>query len=160
LVIVWFFWFSSVFFFDSFSVWARNKNMLESRTFLNDSSQHPVCPRCTRQHSGGPTTCKSLERTCRLCGLVGHFVEVHQVTDLKFRKEIVAALGFDIYSTNPVAGCEPDPSAASSQQQVDPNFAVASQQSFPIVAQPLSNNVDQVDGASWPSSGLNDWYNN
>ena len=116
-------------FFDFFLVWARNKSMLDSRSFLNDSSQHPVCPRCTRQHSGPPGTCKSVDRACKLCGIVGHFVEVHQVTDPKFRKEIVVELGFDIYSTNLVAGCEPDPS----QVQVDPSFPIVTQHIFPVV---------------------------
>ena len=95
----------------SFSVLSRTKNYLEGRYFSND---FPPCPRCTRQHSNKPSTCRSIDRMCRQCGLVGHFVEVHAVTDPKFRREIVAEIGFDIYS---IQGCPPDPNvpnAASS----------------------------------------------
>ena len=62
------------------------------------------CPRCTRNHP--PSACRSLDRMCRQCGLVGHFVEIHSVTDPKFRRDIVAELGFDVFSAQ---GCEMEP---------------------------------------------------
>ena len=132
-----------------FSVWARSRKMLESRTFLSNSSgfsESSVCPRCTRNHPGGPNTCKSIDKICRLCGIVGHFVEVHQVTDYKLRQEIVATLGFDLYAPVPVPvmGCEPEPPILQPSTIIQQNFV------NPLLSQP---------GNDWPAGGMaDDWY--
>lgn len=68
------------------------KTLMNQRLFTA-----PVCPRCTRVHAGGPDKCKSKDKTCRQCGKVGHFVEVHDVTDPEFRRRIVDTIGIDIF---------------------------------------------------------------
>ena len=55
------------------------------------------CPRCTRHHPGTPDTCKSLDKMCRRCGNVGHFTEVHDVTDPHYRQLIVNTLGINLW---------------------------------------------------------------
>ena len=55
------------------------------------------CPRCTRHHPGTPETCKSLDKICRRCGNVGHFTEVHDVTDPHYRQLIVNTLGINLW---------------------------------------------------------------
>ncbi len=80
---------------------------------------------------------------CRLCGLVGHFSEVHQVTDYKLRQEIVATLGFDLYAPVPVPvmGCEPE---SSISQPTTMSFV------NPLLPQP---------GIDWPAGGtVGDWH--
>ena len=47
-----------------------------------------VCLRCLRNHPGGEEKCKSLERACKNCGFVGHFKEVHDVTDSVMRTRV------------------------------------------------------------------------
>jgi len=54
------------------------------------------CARCTRiGHSSDD--CKSKDKCCRICNHVGHFVEVHDVTDQRFRQVIVKTLGIDLW---------------------------------------------------------------
>ena len=57
----------------------------------------PPCTRCTVTHAGGAEKCKSIDRACKLCNMVGHMAKVHRVTDVEFRKLIVQTLGMDIY---------------------------------------------------------------
>ena len=72
---------------------------------------------------------------CRQCGVVGHYVEVHDVTDYKLQREIVATLGLDIYSN--VAGCKPEPVF------------------IPSVIVPA---LPQPSPVEWPAPGMDDWY--
>ena len=112
------------------------KNELKLKYFLvHPLSEADVCPRCTRTHPGGPNTCKSIDKMCRQCGVVGHYVEVHAVTDFNLRQQIIATLGFDIYSN--VAGCEPEPVFI-------PSVIV------PALPQPVA--------VEWPAPGMDDWY--
>jgi len=88
------------------------------------------CPRCTRSHPYGQKKCKSLDRACNQCGIIGHFKDAHmvkkclktinrkiilfvllQVTDPVKRREIIELLGCDIYDTRLplVYGCAPNP---------------------------------------------------
>lgn len=62
--------------------------------------------RCTRSHPGGADKCKSVDKICKRCGIVGHFVEVHDVMDVEFRKLITMTLGFDIYNVGYLAAIE------------------------------------------------------
>ena len=39
----------------------------------------PPCTRCTVTHPGGAEKCKSIDRMCKHCGLVGHLSKVHWV---------------------------------------------------------------------------------
>ena len=55
------------------------------------------CPRCTRHHPGMPDNCKSLDKMCRRCNNVGHFTEVHDVTDPHYRQLIVNTLGINLW---------------------------------------------------------------
>merc|ERR1719369_3904 len=55
------------------------------------------CPRCTRHHPGGQDKCKSLDKLCRKCGNVGHFTEVHDITDPMYRQLIVNTLGINLW---------------------------------------------------------------
>ena len=41
---------------------------------------------------------KYLFQLCRKCGLIGHFVDVHDIIDGEFRQIIVQTLGVDIYA--------------------------------------------------------------
>ena len=43
---------------------------------------------------------------CRRCGLAGHYVDVHDITDPEFRKLIVQTIGVDIYGDTDMAGIE------------------------------------------------------
>eukprot|EP00092_Neocalanus_flemingeri_P012051 GFUD01012992.1.p1 GENE.GFUD01012992.1~~GFUD01012992.1.p1 ORF type:complete len:194 (+),score=53.86 GFUD01012992.1:70-651(+) len=56
------------------------------------------CPRCTRHHPGTPSECRSCDKVCRRCGVVGHFQEVHDVVDERFRKIIVRAVGLQLWN--------------------------------------------------------------
>lgn len=55
------------------------------------------CPRCTRHHPGGQDKCKSIDKLCRKCGNVGHFTEVHDITDPMYRQLIVNTLGINLW---------------------------------------------------------------
>ena len=44
------------------------------------------------------TLIKYLFQQCRKCGLIGHFVDVHDIIDGEFRQIIVETLGVDIYA--------------------------------------------------------------
>jgi len=55
------------------------------------------CPRCTRSHPGGHDKCKSIDKLCRKCNNVGHFTEVHDITDPGFRQLIVNTLGLNLW---------------------------------------------------------------
>ena len=56
------------------------------------------CPRCTRHHPGSPDDCRSLDRACRRCGVVGHFQEVHDVTDEVFREIIAQTIKLKLWT--------------------------------------------------------------
>merc|ERR1712020_5074 len=61
------------------AMWATNKKSLETTAYLNSkapSLAQQKCPRCTRFHTGGAELCKSKDKICRVCGKLGHFVEV------------------------------------------------------------------------------------
>jgi len=63
------------------------------------------CPRCTR--TGHPQDkCKSRDKVCRKCNLVGHFVEVHEITDERFRQVITSELGYDLWESRGYGGYE------------------------------------------------------
>lgn len=87
------------------TVWCKNKSKLNNfhikveavRLLEPDEPVHP-CPRCTRLHQGGPDSCRSKNMLCRKCGLIGHFVDVHDIIDGEFRQIIVQTLGVDIYA--------------------------------------------------------------
>jgi len=87
------------------TVWCKNKKKLNSfhtdveavRILEPDEPALP-CPRCTRLHQGGPDNCRSKNMQCRKCGLIGHFVDVHDIIDAEFRQVIVQTLGVDIYA--------------------------------------------------------------
>ena len=55
------------------------------------------CPRCTRHHPGPPDECRSCDKACRRCGVVGHFQEVHDVTNKTFREIIVQSIHQDLW---------------------------------------------------------------
>jgi len=56
------------------------------------------CPRCTRRHPQVPQDkCKSVDKLCRKCNNVGHFTEIHDVTDPGFRQLIVTTLGLNLW---------------------------------------------------------------
>lgn len=55
------------------------------------------CPRCTRHHPGGQDKCKSIDKLCRKCNNVGHFTEVHDITDPMYRQLIVNTLGINLW---------------------------------------------------------------
>merc|ERR1719402_600496 len=55
------------------------------------------CPRCTRHHPGGQDKCKSIDKLCRKCNNIGHFTEVHDITDPKFRQLITNTLGINLW---------------------------------------------------------------
>ena len=65
-------------------------------TLIPNPAEFP-CPRCTRHHPGTPDTCKSLDKMCRRCGNVGHFTEVHDVTDPHYRQLINTTLGMNLW---------------------------------------------------------------
>jgi len=55
-----------------------------------------ACRRCLRRHPKLP--CKSLDKACRRCGVVGHFAEVHDIKDPTWQQAIIEALGLpDLY---------------------------------------------------------------
>ena len=56
------------------------------------------CPRCTRHHPGPPDECRSCDKACRRCGVVGHFQEVHDVTHRAFREIIVKTIGQQLWN--------------------------------------------------------------
>ena len=56
------------------------------------------CPRCTKQHPGLPDECRSCDKVCRKCGVVGHFQEVHDVTDRVFREIIGKTIGLQLWN--------------------------------------------------------------
>ena len=56
------------------------------------------CARCTRHHPGLPGDCRSLDRACRRCGVVGHFQEVHDVTDEAFREIIAKTIKLKLWT--------------------------------------------------------------
>jgi hypothetical protein len=62
-----------------------------------------TCVRCLRQHPGGEASCKSKDKTCRRCGLVGHYAEIHDVTDPTVRQAIADTLGEDVLTPPAVA---------------------------------------------------------
>ena len=41
-------------------------------------------------------------QVCKRCGVIGHFVDVHDVEDAEFRKLIVQTLEVDVFGTTPV----------------------------------------------------------
>ena len=53
-------------------------------TLIPNPAEWP-CPRCTRHHPGMPDNCKSIDKICRTCQNVGHFREVHDITDPHYR---------------------------------------------------------------------------
>merc|ERR1719483_1647350 len=55
------------------------------------------CPRCTRHHPGGQDKCKSIDKLCRKCNNVGHFTEVHDITDPMYMQLIVNTLGINLW---------------------------------------------------------------
>lgn len=79
-------------------------------------------------HPGGPDNCKSKNKVkqnrffksvlqvnqnsgiffqgCRRCGLAGHYVDVHDITDPDFKKLIVQTIGVDIYGDTDMTGIE------------------------------------------------------
>jgi len=65
-------------------------------TCIPNPSDFP-CPRCTRHHPGGQDKCKSIDKLCRKCGNVGHFTEVHDITDPQYRQLIVNTLGINLW---------------------------------------------------------------
>merc|ERR1719445_36751 len=65
-------------------------------TLIPNPAEWP-CPRCTRHHPGMPDNCKSLDKMCRRCGNVGHFTEVHEVTDPVYRQLINNTLGMNLW---------------------------------------------------------------
>jgi len=91
------------------TVWSRNKDKLnnfskpnaEVRILRHGEPAFP-CPRCTRLHQGGPDNCRSKNMVCKRCGVIGHFVDVHDVEDAEFRKLIVQTLEVDVFGTTPV----------------------------------------------------------
>jgi len=88
-------------------MWAKTRKSLSNLQFLKETGPQPPsneCLRCTKQHPGGPDTCRSKDRRCRRCGIVGHFDTLHSIMDFDHRRRIVEYLGVDIYesSVNPM----------------------------------------------------------
>jgi len=54
------------------------------------------CPRCTK-HGHTPDVCKSIDKMCRLCNNIGHFNEVHDVKDERFRQVVNRVLGINLW---------------------------------------------------------------
>merc|ERR1712029_666340 len=82
-------------------MWAKNRKSLLTLNFLKEQGPPgpvPECLRCTWTHPGGPDKCRSNDRLCRRCGIVGHTQHLHSVIDMNQRKRIVEFLGVDIYS--------------------------------------------------------------
>ena len=79
---------------------AKRKLIEECNTILDDANGDVSfgCPRCTRQHPGTPDECKSIDKVCRRCGVVGHFQEVHDVRDAQFREFIVQTIGSQLWN--------------------------------------------------------------
>jgi len=63
---------------------------------IPNPAEYP-CPRCTRHHPGTPETCKSIDKMCRRCQNVGHFQEVHDISDPHYRQLIVNTLGINLW---------------------------------------------------------------
>merc|ERR1719445_1222004 len=63
---------------------------------IPNPAEYP-CPRCTRHHPGTPETCKSIDKMCRRCQNVGHFQEVHDISDPHYRQLIVSTLGINLW---------------------------------------------------------------
>jgi len=92
------------------TVWCKSEKKLNNfriknediRIMAPDEPLYP-CPRCTRLHQGGPDNCRSKNMQCRKCGLIGHFVDVHDIIDAEFRNIIVQTLGVDIYADTSLA---------------------------------------------------------
>jgi len=61
------------------------------------------CARCTRA-GHADDTCKSKDKACRQCGVVGHFNEVHDVTDERYRQVITVALGVNLWEETKLEG--------------------------------------------------------
>jgi len=54
------------------------------------------CARCTRA-GHLQDSCKSKNKACRQCGVVGHFNEVHDVIDERYRQVIIQVLGINLW---------------------------------------------------------------
>jgi len=85
------------------------------------------CARCTRP--GHPSdVCKSKDKYCRKCNNVGHFVEVHDVEDERFREVITRTLGINLwdkggepgFQQRQQDGYEPEPKRVREEGGGDP----------------------------------------
>merc|ERR1719187_2605038 len=62
------------------------------------------CARCTRP-GHLQDSCKSMNKACRQCGVLGHFNEVHDVIDDRYRQVIIQVLGINLWEeSRPEAG--------------------------------------------------------
>ncbi|XP_040581146.1 uncharacterized protein [Lepeophtheirus salmonis] len=90
-----------------------------------------ICPRCIRVgHSS--SKCKSKDKVCFKCGIMGHFVEIHEVTDVKIRETIVKGLGIDIFKDS-------SDDTAAKKPRLEP--------------------LNPMIGVPPPPDKFNDWYN-
>ncbi|TRY62709.1 hypothetical protein TCAL_00874 [Tigriopus californicus] len=55
------------------------------------------CLRCLRHHIGGEGACQSKERVCRRCGEMGHFADVHDVTDETLQERITEVIAINLF---------------------------------------------------------------
>ena len=113
---------------------------------------------------------------CRVCGKLGHFVEVHDVKDLAFRQRIIETLGEDIYSSSssdeknktnapsngasfPTDSSSPKPNIGPWTKSTHGQKGLVEQFQGPLTEKEmLEKNSAQVVLPWNPSSNLDDWY--
>ena len=94
-------------------MWMRKKRRSVVDAVVTEEENTFPCPRCTRFHPGGPDKCKSIDKLCRKCNNVGHFTEVHDITDNMFRQLIVNTLGINLWP-------EWDPASVPAKEAPEP----------------------------------------
>lgn len=78
----------------------NGSSSLPKTTIVNNGRKAEAteeCLRCLRHHLGGEKACQSKERVCRRCGEMGHFADVHDVTDEALQERITQVIGSNLF---------------------------------------------------------------